>query len=86
VNDEFALYVNNTVVAMQSSTGTDNFFAPLPGFSMNDAGIATDTSGKLEYLLTSGIQPLFHAGKNELTLFGTDTLLYGGIAGNQWND
>jgi PEP-CTERM motif len=79
VNDEFALYVNNTVVAIQGSTGTDNFAAPLPGFSMNAAGIATDTSGKLEYLLTSGMQPLFHTGTNELVLFGTDTLLYGGV-------
>lgn len=80
VNDEFALYVNDTVVAMQSSTGTDNFAVPLPGFSMNAAGIATDASGKLEYLLTNGMQPLFHAGTNELTLFGTDTLIFGGIS------
>ncbi len=79
VNDEFALYVNDTVVAMQTSTGTDNFAAPLPGFSLNAAGTAVDTSGKLEYLLTSGMQSLFHAGTNELTLFGTDTLQYGGI-------
>ena len=27
-----------------------------------------------------GMQPVFHAGTNELTLFGTDTLLYGGIS------
>lgn len=80
VNDEYALYVNDTVVAMQATTTQNNFVAPLPGFSMNAAGIATDTSGKLEYLLTSGMQPLFHAGTNELTLFGTDTLLYGGIS------
>jgi hypothetical protein len=80
VNDEFALYVNDTVVAIQSSTGTDNFDAPLPGFAMNAAGTATDTSGKLEYLLTTGMQPLFHAGTNKLTLFGTDTLLFGGIS------
>jgi hypothetical protein len=80
VNDEYALYVNDTVVAIQATTTQNNFVAPLPGFSMNAAGIATDTSGKLEYLLTSGMQPLFHAGTNELTLFGTDTLLYGGIS------
>lgn len=80
VNDEFALYVNDTVVAIQASTTQINFDDPLPGFSMNTAGIATDTSGKLEYLLTSGMQPLFHAGTNELTLFGTDTLIYGGVS------
>ena len=79
VNDEYALYVNGTVVAMQTTTTSTNFVAPLPGFSMNTAGLATDTSGKLDYLLTNGIQPLFHAGTNELTLFGTDTLIYGGI-------
>lgn len=80
VNDEYALYVNDTVVAIQATTTQINFADPLPGFSMNTAGIATDTSGKLEYLLTSGMQPLFHAGTNELTLFGTDTLLFGGIS------
>lgn len=64
---------------MQAATTQTNFVDPLPGFSMNASGIATDTSGKLEYLLASGMQPLFHAGTNELTLFGTDTLLYGGI-------
>lgn len=79
VDDEFATYVNDTVVAIQGSTGGDNFAAPLPGFSMNAAGTATDTSGKLEFLLTSGMQPLFQEGANELTLFGTDTLISGGI-------
>jgi hypothetical protein len=80
VNDEFALYVNDTVVAMQSTTDGINFDAPLPGFSMDAAGTATDTSDKLDYLLVNGIQPLFHAGTNELTLFGTDTLIDGGIS------
>ena len=80
VNDWYALYINDTVVAMQVSTGTDNFFEPLPGFNMNAAGTAADTSGKLEYLLTSGMQSLFQSGANELTLFGRDTLAYGGFS------
>ncbi len=80
VNDIFALYLNDTVVAIQSSTGTDNFFNPLPGFSLNAAGTAVDTSGgKLEYLLTGGMQALFQVGANELSLFGADTLQFGGI-------
>lgn len=79
VNDEFVTYVNGTVVAIQSSTGVDNFYPPLPGFNMNVAGVATDASLKLDYLLTNGIQPLFHAGANELSLYGTDTLLWGSI-------
>jgi hypothetical protein len=81
VNDEFVLYVNATPVAIQSSTGTDNFVDPLPGFPLSATGTATDASKKLEYLLTSGMQSLFLAGTNELTLFGTDTLLDGGING-----
>ena len=64
---------------MQTATGRDNFADPLPGFSLNAAGTATDTSGKLESLLTSGMQSLFHSGTNTLTLYGTDTLLYGGF-------
>lgn len=79
VNDIFATYVNDTVVAIQSSTTASNFFPPLPGFSMNAAGTASDTSGKLDYLLTSGMQSLFQVGANELSLFGADTLSYGGI-------
>jgi len=81
VDDEFALYLNDTVVAMQSDTSTVNFNTPLPGFSMDTAGAATDTSGgKLDYLLASGIQPLFQPGANELTLYGTDTVVGGSIA------
>ena len=80
VNDWYALYINDTVVAIQNTTGTDNFFEPLPGFNMNAAGTAADTSGKLEYLLTSGMQSLFQSGANELTLFGRDTLAYGGFS------
>jgi hypothetical protein len=80
VNDHFALYVNDTVVAIQATTSTLNFAAPLPGFAMDAGGLATDTSGKLEYLLANGIQPLFKPGPNELTLFGADTLLFGGIS------
>lgn len=79
VNDLFALYINGTVVAIQTTSSTENFFEPLPGFSMNAAGTATDTSGKLEYLLTSGMLPLFQSGVNELTLFGRDTISYGGF-------
>jgi hypothetical protein len=79
VNDEYAFYINDTVVAIQASTGTDNFAAPLPGFHLDATGAAADTSGKLEYLLASGMQSLFHSGLNELTLFGTDTLVYGGF-------
>jgi hypothetical protein len=80
VNDCHALYINDTVVAIQCSTGTDNFFETLPGFNMNAFGTATDPSGKLEYLLTSGMQSLFQSGANELTLFGRDTLAYGGFS------
>ena len=80
VNDEYALYINGTVVAIQATTSSSNFVAPLPGFNMNAAGAAVDTSGKLEYLLTSGMQSLFLVGANELTLYGTDTLQYGGFA------
>jgi len=79
VNDEYALYINDTVVAMQASTDSANFDDPLPGFHLDATGTAVDTSGKLEYLLSSGMQSLFHSGLNELTLFGTDTLLYGGF-------
>ncbi|MEN6567974.1 MAG: PEP-CTERM sorting domain-containing protein [Veillonellales bacterium] len=79
VNDLFALYINGTVVAIQTSSSTANFAEPLPGFFMNSAGAATDTSGKLEYLLTSGMQSLFQVGANELTLFGRDTITYGGF-------
>lgn len=80
VNDEYALYINGIVVAIQSSTGTDNFASPLPGFYLATTGTATDTSGgKLEYLRASGMQSYFHTGVNELTLFGTDTLAYGGF-------
>jgi len=79
VNDLFALYVNGTVVAIQTSSTQTNFEEPLPGFFMNSAGTATDTSGKLEYLLTSGMLPLFQSGANELTLFGRDTILFGGF-------
>lgn len=77
VNDEYALYINGTVVAIQATTSSSNFVAPLPGFYLNSSGTASDTSGKLEYLLTSGMQSLFQTGLNELTLYGTDTLSYG---------
>ncbi len=79
VNDEFAVYVNDTAVAIQGTTGVDNFANPLPGFSLNAAGTASDSSTKLDYLLTTGMQSLFLVGANELSLFGTDTLTYGGI-------
>lgn len=48
---------------------------------MTANGTATDTSGKLEYLLTSRIQSLFQSGVNEFTLFGRGTLEYGGFDG-----
>jgi hypothetical protein len=68
------------VVAIQASTGTDNFAAPLPGFNLDTTGSAVDLSGgKLEYLRESGMQSLFQSGLNELTLFGTDTLQFGGF-------
>jgi hypothetical protein len=80
VNDEFAVYLNDTVIAIQDDASVENFTDPLPGFSMNTAGTAVDTSsGKLDYLLASGIQPLFQAGANELSLFGTDSLITGSI-------
>ncbi len=79
VNDLFALYINGTVVAIQTTSSTENFAEPLPGFSMNSAGVVTPTSTKLEYLLTSGMQSLFEVGTNELTLFGRDTIQYGGF-------
>jgi hypothetical protein len=80
INDEFAVYVNDTVVAIQGTTSSTNFDSPLPGLSLNVFGTAMDTSGKLEYLMASGMQSLFHAGTNELTLFGTDRAIYGGIS------
>ncbi len=80
VNDEFALYINETVVAMQTEASTINFFEPLPGFFLNSSGTASDTSsGKLDYLLSSGMQSLFQDGLNELILFGTDSQEYGRI-------
>lgn len=80
VNDEFAVYLNDTVIAIQSDALVVNFEDPLPGFSLNAAGTASDTSGgKLDYLLTSGMQSLFQVGANELSLFGTDTLAGGSI-------
>jgi PEP-CTERM motif len=79
VNDEFAVYLNDVVVAMQATTSTENFVVPLPGFQLNAGGTATDPSTKLDYLMTNGMQSLFHSGLNELTVFATDTLAYGGI-------
>jgi hypothetical protein len=79
VNDWYALYINDTAVAIQVTTSATNFSEPLPGFTMNTAGATTDTSGKLEYLLASGMQSLFQSGTNELTLFGRDNLQYGGF-------
>lgn len=79
VNDLYALYINGTVVAIQDDGAVINFNEPLPGLIMTSAGIVTDPSGKLDYLLTSGLQSLFQSGTNELTLFGRDTILYGGF-------
>lgn len=80
VNDAFALYINNTVVAIQSNAAVSNFQAPLPGFYLDPAGSAVDTSsGKLNYLLTSGMQSLFQSGLNELTIYGRDINNFGGF-------
>jgi hypothetical protein len=80
VDDWFAIYINDTVVAIQTTTSTENFYEPFPGFSMNTDGTATDTSGgKLEYLLASGMHLLFQSGTNELTVFGRDTWWVGGF-------
>lgn len=80
VNDWYALYINDTVVAIQNSTTATNFAEPLPGLVMNASGSASDPSEKLDYLLGSGMQSLFQSGANELTLFGRDTLAFGGFA------
>lgn len=77
VDDEFALYLNDTVIALQADTTTDNFVAPLPGFNMATDGSLT--SVKLEYVLLT-MQSLFQSGTNELTLFATDTLISGSIS------
>lgn len=79
VDDEFAVYLNDTVIAIQADTDSSNFAAPLPGFAMDSGGTVTDTSsGKLDFLLGT-MQSLFVAGTNELTLFGTDALISGQI-------
>jgi len=80
INDAFALYINNTVVAIQSNALVTNFESPLPGFHLYSDGAAVDTSsGKLNYLLTSGMQSLFQTGVNELTIYGRDINNYGGF-------
>lgn len=80
INDAFALYINDTVVAIQSDALVSNFIIPLPGFYLDSAGTAVDTSsGKLNYLLTSGMQSLFQTGVNELTIYGRDINNWGGF-------
>lgn len=78
VDDEFAVYLNDTVIAIQADTDANNFSPPLPGFAMDSGGTVTDTSGKLDFLLGT-MQSLFVVGTNELTLFGTDALISGQI-------
>lgn len=82
VNDEFALYLNDTLIATQTDTALANFVLPLPGVSLSASGVASDTSGgKLDFLLDgTTFESLFQAGPNELTLFGTDTTSGGGFS------
>lgn len=82
VNDEYALYLNDTLIATQTTTAVTNFILPLPGVSLSAGGVASDVSGgKLEYLLDgAALQALFQAGPNELTVFGTDTQGGGGFS------
>lgn len=78
VNDEFAVYINDKVVAIQDDTGTNNFFAPLPGFVLNSDGTSSDTSsGKLDFLNIALSD--FQVGLNEFTLYGTDTCCEAGV-------
>jgi hypothetical protein len=76
VDDEYALYLTDTVVAIQSDTATESFTAPFPGLTMASDGSISST--KLEYV-NSSLQSLFQVGANELTLFGTDALISGNI-------
>ena len=76
VDDEWALYLNDTVVAIQADTAVESFNPPVPGLTMADDG--TISSTKLEYVNAS-LQSLFQVGANELTLFGTDALISGNI-------
>ncbi|NCD25848.1 MAG: PEP-CTERM sorting domain-containing protein [Deltaproteobacteria bacterium] len=80
INDAFALYINDSVAAIQSDAAVVNFETPLPGFHLDSAGNAIDTSpGKLNYLLTSGMQSFFQTGVNELTIYGRDINNWGGF-------
>jgi hypothetical protein len=76
VDDEYALYLNDTVVAIQSDTASESFTDPFPGLTMASDGSISST--KLEYV-NSSLQSLFQVGANELTLFGTDALISGNI-------
>lgn len=76
VDDEFAVYINDTGIAMQDDTGDENFEDPLPGFVFNADGSSIDTSaGKLDYLSIDHTK--FHVGKNEMTILVSDTLVDG---------
>ena len=76
VDDEFAVYINDAGVAMQDDTADENFEDPLPGFVLNPDGSSADTSGgKLDFLSIDQFD--FREGKNELTIFVSDTLIDG---------
>lgn len=71
VNDEFALFINNKLVAIQGSTGGDNFNDPFPGFELHPDGSTVNIGNKLEYLNVSHAD--FKPGNNIIKVFVTDT-------------
>lgn len=71
VNDEFAVFLNNKLVAIQGTTGGDNFNAPYPGFTLFPDGSTLNPQNKLEYLNIS--EANFRPGVNVLKVFVTDT-------------
>lgn len=78
VNDEFAIYLNDSLVAVQDDTSVSNFNSPFPGFVLNSNNTSSDTSGgKLDFLSID--QSDFQVGNNELTIYAVDTVAGGSI-------
>lgn len=78
VNDEFAAYLNDQLIAVQDDTDLANFREPYPGVQLNANNTAFDPSGgKLDGFDID--QSLFREGTNELTILAVDTGGGGGL-------
>ena len=75
VNDEMAIYLNDTIIAVQSDTA----FVPDPiltyGFTMDASGtvLSTTEAGWDDWNTLTIAPALFQEGLNELTIYGIDT-------------